>query len=236
MTRIGLIIEINSLHHILLKTSLTTNPTGIQQITAVIQGILVLVLETGHLRKTGTGSPRIDRVGIVGAGPEMEIKVADRTGQLTDSHGVAGQGVNQDITEGHVLPPTRGVINMRKPQPGQPHRTVSHSEGAEGQPLAQETITVPDLGHWVITGSVVHHVIGRTNHSPVAGTAPEIAKDKLSNAETAVIEHGPIPKDVLATLSSVEDLLIGKEPPPTQADPQAGMHQGFARTVVDQTA
>ena len=82
----------------------------------------------------------------------------------------------------------------------------------------------------------MHHVIGRTHHSPMAGMAPELAKDKLSNAETAVIEHGPIPKDVLATLSSVEDLLIGKEPPPTQADPQAGMHQGFARTVVDQTA
>jgi hypothetical protein len=149
----------------------------------------------------------------------MEIKVADRTGQLTDNHMVADQGVNQDITEGHVLPPTHRVINMRKPQPGQPHRTVSHSEGMEGQPLAQEMITVPDLGHRTITGHVVHHVIGHPHHSPMAGTAPGVAKDKNSNAKTAVIEHVLIPKDVRATLSSVEDLLIDKEPPPTQADP-----------------
>ena len=70
----------------------------------------------------------------------------------------------------------------------------------------------------------------------MAGMAPELAKDKLSNAETAVIEHGPIPKDVLATLSSVEDLLIGKEPLPTQADPPAEMHQGFVHIVAELTA
>ena len=118
MTRTRLTIKIDSLYHILLKIGLTTNPTKIQEITAATQDTLVLVPGQGHLLEAGLEIPRIDRVGIVGADPEMEIKVADRAGQLTDNHMVAGLGINQDITVGHVLPPTPGVIDMRKPQPG----------------------------------------------------------------------------------------------------------------------
>jgi hypothetical protein len=149
---------------------------------------------------------------------------------------VAGQGINRYITEGHVLSPTPGVIDMRKPQPGQPHRTVSHSEEMEDHPRAQEMIHVPDLGHRTVTGCVVHHVIGPPHHSPTAGTAPEVAKDKHSNAETTAVGHVLILKDVRATLSSVADLVIGKELLPTQADPPAEMHQGFVHIVAEPTA
>jgi hypothetical protein len=125
---------------------------------------------------------------------------------------------------------------MRKPHPGQPHRTVSHSEGMEDHTLAQEMIHVPDLGHRIGTGCVVHRVIGRPHHSPTAGTAPEVAKDKHSNAETTAIGHVLILKDVRATLSSVADLVIGKEPLPTQAGPPAEMHQGSVHIVAELTA
>jgi hypothetical protein len=236
MTRTRLIIKTNSLHHILLKTSLTTNPTEIQEITAATQDTLVLVPEVGHLQEVGLEIPRIDRVGIVGADLEMEIKVVDRAGQLTDNHMVAGLGINQDITAGHVLPPTPGVIDMRKPQLGKLHQTVSHSEEMVDHPPAQEMIHVADLGHRTGTGCVVHRVIGRLHHSPTAGTAPEVAKDKHSNAETTAVGHVLILKDVRATLSSVADLVIGKEPPPTQVGPPAEMHQGSVHIVADLTA
>ena len=155
------------------RTDPTPNPTRIQGITAVIQDTLVLVPETGHLREIETGSPRIDRVGIVGADLEMEIKVVDRAGQLTDNHMVAGLGINQDITAGHVLPPTPGVIDMRKPQLGKLHQTVSHSEEMVDHPPAQEMIHVADLGHRTGTGCVVHHVIGPPHQIPTAEMAPE---------------------------------------------------------------
>ena len=235
MTKTGMISKTNHLHHILLRTNPTTNPTETQWITVVIQDILVLVLETGHLPKIETGSPRTDRVGIVGAGLEMEIKVADRAGQLTDNHMVAGLGINQDITAGHVLPPTPGVIDMRKPQLGKLHQTVSHSEEMVDHPPAQEMIHVADQGHRTVTGCAAHHVIGLC-HSPTVGTAPEAAKDKCSNAEKAAIGHVPLLKDVQATLSTVAGLVIGEVLLPTQADPPAEMDQGFVHIVAEPIA
>jgi hypothetical protein len=236
MTRTRLTIKTDSLHHILLKIGLTTNPTKIQEITAATQDTLVLVPGQGHLLEAGLEIPRIDRVGIIGADPEMEIKVVDRAGQLTDNQMVADLGISQDITANHVLPPTPGVIDMRKPHLGKLHQTVSNSVEMVDHPPALDMIHVADLGHKTRTGCVFHHVIGRPHHNPIVGTVPEVVKDKLSNAETTALGHVLILKDVRATLSSVADLVIGKEPPPTQVGPPAEMHQDSVHIVVDLTA
>ena len=236
MTKTGMISKTNHLHHILLRTNPTTNPTETQWITAVIQDILVLVLEIGHLPEKETGSPRTDKVGTVRAGQETEIKVADREGPLKDNHMGAGQGKNQNTEEGHVLPPIPGVINTTEPQPGQPHQTVSASKATEDPPPATQMIHVPDLGHRTVKECVVHHVIGPPHHSPTAGTAPEAVKDKLSNAEKVAIGHVPILKDVRATLSTVEGLVIGEVPLPTRAEAPAEIHQGFVRIVAEPIA
>ena len=196
------------LHHILVITEVTTHPTRIQIPTAVIQDILVLVLEIGHLPEKETGSPRTDKVGIVRAGQETEIKVADRAGPLTDNHMGAGQGKNQNIGEGHVLPPIPGVINTTEPQPGQPHQTVSASKATEHPPPATQMIHVPDRGHRMLKECIVHHVTGPPHSSPRAWTAPEAVKDELSNVEKVATGHIIIPKDVRATLSTVAGLGI----------------------------
>ena len=210
----------------------------IQGITAVIRDGPVLVSDQGHLLEIEVGSPRIDRVGNVGAGPEMETKVTEKAGHLKESHIVAGQEVNHNMTAGHVPPPTHGVIDMRKPQLGRPHQTASSSEEMEDHPLYREVTHVAEVGHRTGTGFVAHHVIGRPHHSlAAAGTAPEVANNKPPNAGTTAIEHALLLKDVRAILSSgVADLKIGKEPLVTQVGHQAEMHQDSVHIAVDQTA